>query len=103
MTYTYYKAGSWNAVCDVCGRQHKAEDIQKRWDGLMVCKEDYETRHPMDFLRVREDDTTVPWVRLEPTDVFVGPACPFPAMNAQADMGTADCAVVGYTPPGVVI
>ena len=55
--------GTWNALCDVCGFKFKASKLRKRWDGLYVCKADYEVRHPSDFFRVRPEDTTVPWVR----------------------------------------
>lgn len=60
---TYYKPGSWNAICDVCGFQHKADQLKKRWDGLMVCSSDFETRHPSDLIRVPKEDTGVPWTR----------------------------------------
>lgn len=57
--------GDWNATCDVCGFKYKASDLQERWDGLMVCDEDWEERHPQDFLRESrvEDDQSVPWSR----------------------------------------
>lgn len=58
--------GDWNAVCDVCEFKFKASDLRKRWDGYMVCKEDYETQHPSDFLRGFPDDQTVPFTRQDP-------------------------------------
>src|ERR1700694_145838 len=67
---TYFKNGSWNCVCDVCGFRFKAEDIVKRWDGAMVCRKDYEPRHPQDFIRVRDERISVPFTRPE-NDVFV--------------------------------
>ena len=63
MTANQYIHGDWNAICDQCGRKFKASQLQKRWDGLMVCKEDYETRHPQEFVRAVEDNGKVPWVR----------------------------------------
>ena len=39
-----YEHGGWNVICDVCGFKFKNVDIKKRWDGLYVCKEDYEQR-----------------------------------------------------------
>lgn len=66
-----YKAGSWNAICDVCGFKFKATEMQKRWDGLMVCSKDFEHDHPQKYLKVREDNTSVPWVRNRPADIFV--------------------------------
>jgi hypothetical protein len=61
--------GDWNAICDVCGFKFKASQLRRRWDGFMVCSEDYEERHPQDLLRVRPDRQSVPWVRPEPEDV----------------------------------
>lgn len=55
--------GNWNALCDSCGRKFKALDLQKRWDGLMVCREDFEQRHPQDLLRVQREKIAVPWSR----------------------------------------
>lgn len=67
----YYKEGSWNVVCDVCARSIKSSDARKRWDGLIVCDDDYETRHPQDFIRIKPERHGVPFSRPEPADVFV--------------------------------
>lgn len=67
----YYVAGDWNAICDVCGFEFKASMLKKRWDGVMVCDKDYETRHPQDFLRVAKEEIAPPWTRPEPEDVFI--------------------------------
>lgn len=66
----YYKPGTWNALCDVCGFKHKSDELKKRWDGLMVCKHDWEPRHPQDLLRVPREQISVPWTRPQPEDVF---------------------------------
>lgn len=67
----YYKSGCWNVICDVCGFKLKSDVIKKRWDGLMVCPDDWEPDHPQKFLRVRSDPAPVPFVRKEPADVFI--------------------------------
>lgn len=68
----YYKSGEWNAICDVCGFKFKSNQLKERWDGFMVCTRDYETRHPMDFLRGREElSNKLPWTRPRPTDEHV--------------------------------
>lgn len=87
---TTYKAGNWNAICDVCSFKFKATEMKKRWDGLMVCEKDFELDHPQKYLRVREDKTSVPWVRSRPADVFVGVCYPG-TRSGYADLGTADC------------
>lgn len=65
-----YKSGDWNAICDSCGRKFKASEMRERWDGLMVCKEDFELRHPQDFVRSKGDKITIEWAR-PPVDVFI--------------------------------
>lgn len=37
----------------------------------MVCPQDFELRHPQDFVRAKPDIQSVPWTRPEPTDTFV--------------------------------
>ena len=44
-----YKKGDWNVICDVCGCKMKHSESRKRWDGMLVCGEDWERRHPNDF------------------------------------------------------
>ena len=60
--------GEWNVICDQCGFKFKSSDIRKRWDGLMVCVDDWEPRHPLDFIKGREDDPSVPYARPDATD-----------------------------------
>lgn len=91
--------GDWNAICDVCGFKFKASQMKKRWDGLMVCHEDYEPRHPQDLIRVRGDRPDVPWTRPEGNDVFIGPACFLWDKSAYAGLAAAGCAQAGYTTP----
>ena len=55
--------GSYNAMDDVSGLQHKAHELVMQWDGLMVAREDVEERHPQDFLRGVTDKIAVPWTR----------------------------------------
>lgn len=67
----YLKLGSWNAICDVCGFKKKAEELKLRWDGLMVCEDDFELRPIQDFIRIPTEKIAPPWTRPEGTDVFV--------------------------------
>jgi hypothetical protein len=66
-----YKPGTWNALCDVCGFKLKSDQLSRRWDGLMVCSDDLESRHPQDLIRVPRENVSVPWARPEPPDTFV--------------------------------
>jgi hypothetical protein len=40
----------------------------------MVCNECYETRHPQDLLRPPKEDSSIPWSRPEPPDIFIDPS-----------------------------
>lgn len=66
----YYVSGSHNVTCDVCSRKIKSGQARKRWDGFIVCPDDYETRHPQDFVRARQDKISVPFTRPRPPDAF---------------------------------
>lgn len=65
-----YKPGEWNLICDVCGKKMKSSSARHRWDGLIVCDEDFEHRHAQDFLRVRSDKITVPFTRPIAAEAF---------------------------------
>lgn len=95
MTGVFYKPGSWNVHCDVCGFKFKSDQIKKRWDGLMVCENDYEHDHPQKYLRVHEDKQSVPFVRKQNDDTFVAQQCDVWSSSPMADFGVADCAYVG--------
>lgn len=66
-----YTSGEWKCLCDICGREFLASELQKRWDGFMVCDSDYEPRHPQDFVRGVADYQAPPYTRPEPADQFV--------------------------------
>lgn len=68
-----FKMGTWNAICDVCGFQRKADEMKLTWDGKRVCKEDWEPRHPQEFVRGESGSPALPWTRPEPPDRFLNP------------------------------
>jgi hypothetical protein len=70
MIKNYYVSGSWNVTCDVCSKKIKASEAKKRWDGFIVCPDDYEERHPQDFVKARLDKITVPFTRPIPAYIF---------------------------------
>ena len=67
----HYTSGDWVAICDVCGRLYEASSLRQRWDGFMVCHQDFETRHPQDFVRGVIDMSNTPWSRSEASDSFI--------------------------------
>lgn len=80
MANNYYKAKTWNAICDSCGFKFKSDQLKKRWDGLMVDEACWEPRQPQDFLRaVRETSNTLPWTRPDVTPLVAVPIANFTA------------------------
>jgi len=59
----YYKPGEWLAICDRCGFKFKASELKLDWQGFRVCEDDFEYRHPQDFLKPKTDKIYVPWSR----------------------------------------
>jgi hypothetical protein len=92
MSQNYFKSGEWNAICDSCGRKFKASQLKRRWDGFMVCEEDYEARHIADFIRAPKGERPIPWSRPEGTDVSVGPT------YISESSGTQDTTIPTVTP-----
>ena len=91
-----YNPGNWLLICDVCGKKIKASESKHRWDGLIVCHEDWEVRHPMDFLKARSDKITVPFVRPRQPDVFIE-VCNMATSSGYAGLATAGCSRAGQT------
>jgi len=58
-----YDSGQFNLYCDVCKRKIKAEEAKHRWDGFIVCPEDWEPRQPQDFVKAKIDKIAVPFSR----------------------------------------
>ena len=51
-----FQANEHWVTCDRCGFEYRASEMKKQWDGLVVCPQDYEPRHPQDFVRAVADD-----------------------------------------------
>ena len=101
MSYTpRYDKGNWKADCDVCGRTYKASELQKRWDGLMCCRHDWEIRQPQDFVRGVADTQIAPWTRPEPADYFV-PVTQSQWMATPASISNSSLQVVFIEGPAV--
>ncbi len=63
--------GDSNAICDCCGFKFKQSALRKRWDGAMVCRADFELRHPQDSLKARPERNNVKDARPEPEYRFL--------------------------------
>jgi len=66
-----YRPGDFWRMCSRCGFRFRASQTYLTWDGLYVCIDDFETRHPQDFVRGRADQIRAPNPRPEPEPVFV--------------------------------
>lgn len=69
----FWKPRDPNAICDECGFKYKQSELRRRWDGLMVCKQDWEPRQPQDFVRGVQDQKPLPFTRPEAPDTFINP------------------------------
>lgn len=86
----------------VCNRKIKSGRALKRWDGLIVCEDDYENRHPMDFLRTRQERITVPFSAPTSFNTFDGPTYPpYPFCTQEGSSGVASFAVAGCMRPNL--
>lgn len=98
----WYKRGSANGICDVCGEKYKLDQLKKRWDGLWVCPFDFENRHPQDFLRAKKESFKLPITKPRPQDVFVGAGeCTILGRTAWSLAAVAGCSIAGYAPAGL--
>ncbi len=70
MENTDYRLGDYKAVCDSCGFFFMASELQERWDGFRVCRKDWETRHPQEFVRSRPERTTPEWTSPDTDTVY---------------------------------
>lgn len=101
MKNTWFKSGKWNAVCDVCGFNFKNTELKLRWDGLMVCEGDWETRHPQELIRPLPVGEAPPWTRPTVTETYVDftnaapQGCSPLGVYSNAGIGTAGCMQAG--------
>lgn len=97
MAYEHiYSPGDWLVICDVCSKKIKASQAQHRWDGLIVCPEDYETRHIQDFIRTPTEVARPDFIRA-PVDEYLNNACSIPGRSGYAGIAVAGCAIAGNT------
>lgn len=85
----------WN-ICDVCGCAVRNKESRLTWDGKVVCLDDWDYRHPQDFVRGRKDDmspvgltrpeTTTPAAARNP----IAPYIPNPPQLLRATNTTLD-------------
>lgn len=67
-----HKLGQNLVVCDVCGVKVLSSEIRQTWDGYLVCKQDYNPKHPQIEIRAVKENSRVLYHR-NPADTFVTP------------------------------
>lgn len=65
----FAKLGDWNAICPVCGFKYKASELKQRWDGVYVCQQDWEPRHPQELIKIPKENPAPRFPTLAPTDI----------------------------------
>jgi hypothetical protein len=93
-----YIPGLFNIYCMSCNRKYKSNEIRRRWDGLYVCDEDWEPRHPQDFVRgVPEESNKLPFSFDVDGDASspIGAACTLWNSRGIAGIAVAGCGRAG--------
>lgn len=93
--------GTWKVVCDVCGFWYSSDKVKKRWDGLITCEKDWESKHPQLSIRIPKEQMVPDFVRPEPTDLFRTFCTPW-GRSGFADLGEAGCAQADNAIPNYV-
>lgn len=97
-----YIPGEHWVLCDICNFAIRESQSLKTWNGLVVCPEDFEARHPQDLVRAIKDDTSPKGNIRSDENVSMSVACTTTA--AVAGIAIAGCAITGlgldyYVPP----
>jgi hypothetical protein len=89
--------GNWKVTCHVCGFWYPSSDIRKRWDGLLVCPSDYETRHPQTLIKVHGETAVPSFISKDASPDVEQGVCSLATSSCYADLCTADCAQADNT------
>ena len=90
-----YVSGSHYFVCDSCGFQFLEEEGMETWDGRWVCDDDWERRHPQDFLRIKPEQIAVDEPLRAEDLTNLSPTATFGTSGAVAGVGEAGRAIAG--------
>ena len=87
--------GNWKVACHVCGFWYPSGEIQKRWDGLLVCPKDYETRHPQTLIKIRPETAVPTFVSKDASPDTYVTYCDIITSSPYAGLGVAGCMRAG--------
>ena len=89
-----WKSGGHWVECQRTGRVVRNYDIRKEWTGLLVAKEEWEPRHPQEFIRgIVDNPSAQGYKNSETTGTDVG----LDYGEAHAGLARARSARTGYT------
>ena len=66
-----YVNGDYYVICARTGWKIRRSESRMEWDGTLVHKSQYESRHPLDSASPARPERDPPVVRPEPNDVFL--------------------------------
>jgi hypothetical protein len=66
-----YRPGDNWGICQECGLKFHASQLIKRYDHLIVCKNDFELRHPQEEMRSKADKIRATVVSPEAEDYYI--------------------------------
>ena len=84
-------------ICDVCGCAVRQKDAKLTWQGYAVCPDDWESRHPQDFVRSKNDRIAAEGlIRSDGAgDIFIQSFC---STNSSINgVAIAGCSICGNT------
>ena len=89
----YQPGNNWD-TCDRCGFEFRVSKMKQEWNGLSVCKDCWDPRHPQDFLRIDPEQIVADQVGTEDTTA-----------NATyvTDTGTDALAIAGLAKAGTAV
>ncbi len=97
-------SGDHWVTCDRCGCAVRQSESRVTWEGYVVCLDDWEPRHPQDFVRAKQDRIAPEGnVRPQPNDVYISDLYPGEVVYRFAVAGLAipGYAVTGTSPSTV--
>lgn len=50
-----YEPGNHWVICDICGVAYRNKEMRETWDNKIVCRHDYEPRHPQEFVKAQKE------------------------------------------------
>lgn len=71
MSRSHYKHGDYNCIDDYTGFKEKRSECKYTWDGYLVHRRHWESRHPQETIRGVPDHQAVPDPRPDSDPEFV--------------------------------